>query len=61
MNCPVCNGKTRTLDVRHHSFRTRRRRECVECLTRFTTYEGVDITSLPPYLQNKVNERRMTV
>jgi transcriptional regulator NrdR family protein len=54
MNCPICNGKTRILNVRHNSLRTRRRRECTECLTRFTTYEGLDIQSLPPYLQKKM-------
>ncbi|WP_409978438.1 NrdR family transcriptional regulator [Anoxybacteroides rupiense] len=57
MNCPICGSKTKTLDVRHHSLRTRRRRECVECLTRFTTYEVADLESLPPYLRKVQNVR----
>jgi transcriptional regulator NrdR family protein len=45
MNCPICGGKTKTIDVRHVGYTTRRRRECVECSTRFTTKETIKLSS----------------
>ncbi|WP_199425794.1 NrdR family transcriptional regulator [Thermaerobacillus caldiproteolyticus] len=59
MNCPICGGRTRVLGVHHEGLRTNRRRECVECLTRFTTREGIDITSLDPHLRKMFWKRVM--
>lgn len=56
MNCPICNGKTKIIDVRHVRHTTRRRRECVECLTRFNTYETIERKSLLPYVRKKLDE-----
>jgi transcriptional repressor NrdR len=45
MICPFCKiGTTRVLDKREISSGTvtRRRRECIECSKRFTTYERVE-------------------
>lgn len=43
MNCPYCNEKdTRVLDSRPLDEKIRRRRECVRCGRRFTTYEIVE-------------------
>ncbi len=40
MTCPVCGGGTIILDSRKPDVdRVRRRRECVECGHRFTTWE----------------------
>lgn len=44
MLCPVCGGQSRGLDTRtNDSVNTvKRRRECVECGKRFTTYEKIE-------------------
>lgn len=44
MLCPVCGGQSRVLDTRtNDSVNTvKRRRECVECGKRFTTYEKIE-------------------
>lgn len=44
MRCPFCNSsKIRVIDKRPSDDRTiRRRRECIKCKKRFTTYERVD-------------------
>ncbi len=45
MICPFCNsGKTRVIDKREISSGsvTRRRRECIECGKRFSTYERIE-------------------
>lgn len=39
MTCPVCGAKTRITDVRPQVDFNRRRRRCIECGYRFTTYE----------------------
>jgi transcriptional repressor NrdR len=48
MNCPYCNHiETKVTDSRdtgNHT--TRRRRECLKCNKRFTTYETIEMTSL---------------
>jgi len=45
VNCPVCKSPTRTVDSRPTSSRgyesVRRRRECLSCLHRFTTFEAL--------------------
>ena len=44
MRCPVCRGgETKVVDSRiSHSSEIRRRRECLECSKRFTTYEQIE-------------------
>jgi transcriptional repressor NrdR len=45
MICPFCNSdKTKVLDKREIGARTvtRRRRECLDCAKRFTTYERIE-------------------
>ena len=40
MHCPKCQSyQTTVLDTRHTQKGTRRRRKCLECGERFTTYE----------------------
>lgn len=44
MLCPYCNhGETKVTDKRDSEGLTRRRRECLKCNERFTTYERVDL------------------
>ncbi len=44
MQCPFCRkGETRVVDSRtSESFSVRRRRECITCQRRFTTYERIE-------------------
>lgn len=43
MHCPYCGEReTRVLDSRPSETKIRRRRECVQCGKRFTTYEAVE-------------------
>ena len=37
--CPSCDGATVVVDARSNAGRARRRRACVDCGQRFTTYE----------------------
>ena len=39
MDCPYCSGKTKVTDKRNSPEGVRRRRECLRCKKRFTTYE----------------------
>jgi|SRR3989344_7596231 len=39
MRCIFCNADTRVTDKRESPDGTRRRRECLKCMRRFTTYE----------------------
>jgi len=42
MDCPFCSGPTQVIDKRDSEAITRRRRECLECKKRFTTYERIE-------------------
>ena len=42
MNCPFCSGATKVTDKRGSPQGVRRRRECLKCKKRFTTYERAD-------------------
>ncbi len=47
MICPYCqNSETKVLDSRDSEESVRRRRECLKCKRRYTTYERADITDL---------------
>ncbi len=39
MKCKFCGGETKVTDKRDSGSETRRRRECLKCKKRFTTYE----------------------
>jgi transcriptional repressor NrdR len=39
MLCPYCTQETKVLESRHIDTSVRRRRECLDCNNRFTTYE----------------------
>ncbi len=68
MKCPKCKAKTtRVLDSRetHEGKSTRRRRECLECKWRFTTFERMEHNNLivikrnesrEPYVREKVEK-----
>ncbi len=44
MLCPYCNNpETKVIDKRDNESVTRRRRECLKCNKRFTTYEKIDL------------------
>jgi len=44
MQCPYCNNaETKVTDKRDNASITRRRRECLKCEKRFTTYERVEL------------------
>jgi transcriptional repressor NrdR len=43
MNCPYCNNEDhKVIDKREANEATRRRRECLKCEKRFTTYERIE-------------------
>ena len=47
MKCPFCGSeKTEVTDKRDSENETRRRRECLKCKKRFTTYEKIETKSL---------------
>lgn len=46
MHCPFCNAETKVTNKRDSESETRRRRECLKCKKRFTTYEKIEITNL---------------
>lgn len=47
MNCPFCNYEnSRVLDSRASASSIRRRRECLACAKRFTTYETIETTPI---------------
>lgn len=59
MRCPFCsNEDTRVSDKREtdESKITRRRRECLKCKKRFTTYEEVEKVNLSVIKKNEVRE-----
>jgi len=39
MLCEKCNNPTKTIDSRYNNGKVKRRRECLKCGYRFTTYE----------------------
>lgn len=58
MKCPFCNhNETKVLDSRPTEDNTsiRRRRECLSCQKRFTTYENVE--DIPVYVVKKDGKR----
>ena len=41
MDCPFCDGETRVINKRDSPEGVRRRRKCLKCKKRFTTYEKI--------------------
>ena len=57
MRCPFCQKENlKVLDKRDSGENIRRRRECIDCSKRFTTYETIEIT--PLVVIKKDNTRR---
>ena len=47
MTCPHCSkGETRVIDSREDAQAIRRRRECMACQFRFTTFERIEVVNL---------------
>ena len=46
MQCKFCGNDTKVVDKRDNGGQTRRRRECLSCGKRFTTYETIDLDNL---------------
>jgi len=59
MNCPYCGGNTKVTDKRHSPRGIRRRRECLKCKKRFTTYEKIAKSEL--YVTKKDGRREKFV
>lgn len=60
MNCPYCDStKSKVVDKRDNNEEgtTRRRRECLECQKRFTTYERVENIELTVVKRDGSSER----
>ena len=45
MNCPTCHQETKVIDSRLDERSVRRRRECIGCTSRFTTYERIELSA----------------
>jgi transcriptional repressor NrdR len=57
MRCPFCNHKeTQVTDKRDSENETRRRRECLKCKKRFTTYEKFEVKDLRVIKKNGARE-----
>ena len=60
MRCPFCGSEdTKVVDIRSfmEGFSIKRRRECIQCEKRFTTYEKVEETPLYIVKKDKRRER----
>ena len=60
MHCPFCNAAdTKVIDSRlaTEGVQVRRRRECIHCGERFTTYESAEL-SLPRVVKSDGNRER---
>jgi len=61
VNCPFCGSETKVIDKRTTEI-TRRRRECLKCEKRFTTYERPEINLIvikkdggrEPFMREKI-------
>src|SRR3990170_3879188 len=55
MNCPYCSEVTKVIDKRDSGELTRRRRECLACKSRFTTFERPELS--PMFIVKKDGRR----
>lgn len=56
MKCIFCGGETKVTDKRDSEGETRRRRECLKCRKRFTTYERVEEPNFIVIKKDKTRE-----
>jgi len=56
MKCIFCSANTKVTDKRDSEGETRRRRECLKCKKRFTTYERVEEPNLIVVKKDKRRE-----
>jgi len=57
MECPYCGGNSKVTDKRNSPEGIRRRRECLKCKKRFTTYEKVGKSDLYVIKKDKRREK----
>lgn len=57
MKCIYCEGDTKVTDKRESPDGTRRRRECLKCTKRFTTYEKPDKKAIIVVKKDKRREQ----
>jgi len=59
MKCPYClHPSTRVIDKRNSKdFSIRRRRECLKCKKRFTTYENIEVLNLIVIKRDKTKKK----
>jgi len=56
MKCIFCSGETKVTDKRDSDGETRRRRECLKCKKRFTTYERAEELDIIVIKKDKTRE-----
>lgn len=57
MKCPFCDSmNSKVVDKRNDTLANRRRRECLKCESRFTTYERIELKPLMVKKKNKIVE-----
>jgi len=56
MRCPFCKSDTKVTNKRDGEGITRRRRECLKCKKRFTTYEKIEAINLRVIKKNGTRE-----
>jgi len=56
MKCLFCDGETKVTNKRDAGALTRRRRECLECKRRFTTYEQPELKEIIVIKKDKGRE-----
>jgi len=63
MQCPNCNsdGPSKCTDSRKRDNKTVRRRECLACGHRFTTYESVGVLTSPIDLKGLKNRDKVMI
>lgn len=54
VKCPICGSDSTIKHTKEHNQGRKRRRECLECFTRFNTYEFIELESVPRYLRGQV-------
>jgi transcriptional regulator NrdR family protein len=57
MKCPICESQTKVVDSHKANKGTKRTRECVDCFTRFTTYEHIVLDSIDKHILDKYYRR----
>ena len=59
MNCPNCNAQLQVIDSRTINNKVRRRRNCINCNKRFTTYESFDYKIKNEKLRMQISHLRL--